>query len=150
MSLMESTDWDLIESSGHFKRAEFKDDPYKIEKDLVNKIRNMRIEAGKPFHIHCAWADGTGHAPNSRHYMGEAVDLDIVGMTLINQVKLAYKHGFTGIGAYPGWSTPGIHVDVRHTRPTYWIEPANKKGTGEYVYFSNVDEMITTLGQMEA
>lgn len=150
MPLMDSEAWAGVEASGHFRRDEFRDDPFKLDRALIQKLRNARIEAGKPFHIHCAWAAGAGHAPNSRHYMGEACDLNIVGMSLVEQVKLAYKHGFTGIGAYPGWHEPGIHVDVRHTHPAFWIEPADKKGTGEYVYFASVDDMITTLGQMEA
>lgn len=144
---MDNEEWNKVERTGHFRRGEFKDDPYKIEKELVRRIETMRTEAGKPFHIHCAF-QFTGHAPGGWHPKGGACDLNITDTALIYQVQLAYRHGFTGIGCYPGWHEPGIHVDIRDTKPTFWIEPADKKGTGEYVYFADIDELVTALGMM--
>lgn len=147
MLLMTDADWTEIESEGHFRRSEWKDDPLKVNRDVVYKVRNMRIEAGCKCHIHCAYQQ-SGHATNSQHYIGNAVDLNFEDMPLAEQIELAVKHGFSGIGAYPGWNEPGIHCDIRasiHKPNTYWIEPADKKGTAEYVYYPSVDELLKAL-----
>ena len=146
MTYMTKEDYDILESSGHFHRQEFKDDPYQLDRGIVFILRNMRIESGHPCAVHCGWADGAGHSTNSWHYKGRALDVNFKEMSLVDQVKLAYKHGCTGIGAYPTWHEPGIHIDNRDGRPVYWIEKV--KGSGEYTYFHDFDEFVTTLGSI--
>lgn len=142
MPLMTNEDWNDIESSGRFRRSEFKDNPMKLDRSLVYKLLNMRIEAGKPFHIHCAYQQG-GHSAKSQHYLGKACDLDIAESSLSYQVQLAFRHGFRGIGAYPNWNKPGIHVDIREGSPVYWIEEV--KGSGNYTYYASVEELLKAL-----
>lgn len=143
MPLMTNDEWQQVEASGKFRRSEFKDNPMKLDRSLVYKLLNMRIEAGKPFNIHCAWTDGKGHSPNSRHYLGKACDLDIADASLAYQVQLAFRHGFKGIGVYPNWNKPGIHVDIREGASTYWIEQV--KGSGNYTYYASVEELLKAL-----
>ena len=87
---------------------------------------------------------------NSQHninYWDEvrALDLKPKGLTskydLERAFKIARDVGFTGIGLYPEWSDPGIHVDIRNDRtigdPLYWgayYKTDNGQRKQEYVY----------------
>jgi hypothetical protein len=92
----------------YFKREEF-GDPDKIVDELVFALDDLREWLGKPIHIHCAWEDRPGY-----HGTGEAADIHIEGLSLIDQwIAVERFSQFNGIGLYPHWNNPGLHVDVR-------------------------------------
>jgi len=80
------------------------------------RIQVMRTETDKSIRINCAY-DLEGHSRGSRHALGLAADIVIRGLSLQEQFEAAWKSGFRGIGVYPDWITPGIHVDVRQIEP---------------------------------
>src|SRR5215471_5092460 len=86
-----------------------------IDSDLVYAVDNWRAELGASVVIHEAYAED-GHVHDSQHYVGRAVDLHVVGRSLVEAWLSAESHPtFTGIGVYPYWEHPGLHLDIRHT-----------------------------------
>jgi uncharacterized protein YcbK (DUF882 family) len=63
--------------------------------------------------------DVGGHRPDSMHYMGKAVDCVIRDATtrqplpIIEQFLMALKWFWSGVGFYPHWNEPGLHLDTR-------------------------------------
>jgi len=68
------------------------------------------------------------HSENSLHYNGKAIDLHMEGMTLGEQSRIAMRYFFGGMGLYPDWKHPGLHLDIRNT-PCTWVQR-----DGEYIY----------------
>ena len=107
-------DWSIVK---HFKPEEWVKDPDKVAPEIVLLLDNMRDAAGVPFIIHVAW-DDDGHVTGSSHYTlvrdeCVAVDFHIVGWSLLDQWLFAERYPWSGIGLYPYWSNPGLHVDMR-------------------------------------
>jgi hypothetical protein len=110
-----------------FTPAEFGRDYNKVEFDLVVMLDRLRTLIGAPITIKGAFAT-TGHSKKSQHYLGRAADINIKGVSLLDAFNAAVKIGFTGIGVYPFWRTPGLHVDIRDSKqPVYWIRDAAEK-----------------------
>lgn len=108
--MMTPEDWENIR---FFSPEEAWGDPYKMDHNLIIRLDQLRELAGKPIIIHCGYAT-EGHSLNSFHYKGMAADLHIEGYSLLDQYLLAEQAGpFGGIGVYPDWSRPGLHLDVR-------------------------------------
>ena len=65
--------------------------------------------------IHVAWED-SGHSTDGQgdHRDGAAVDLHFTKVTLLNQFLAAERFPFGGIGIYPYWNNPGLHLDIRN------------------------------------
>ena len=134
----------------HFSPHENWGDPSRINPLLLIILDGLRELVGKPFVIHCAY-EHKGHAPNSYHYTGDAVDfhikwgapfethvrlvqaylgeIDVIinDGTAINFITTADK--ICGLGIYPTWNHPGFHLDVRQY-PARWGRIFN-----EYVSF---------------
>ncbi|KKM98698.1 hypothetical protein LCGC14_1155440 [marine sediment metagenome] len=89
---------------------------------LVLNLDALRRFVNKPIIIHAGYAT-RGHAKNSQHYLGAAADFHIEGMGLFAQYEAAQRFKFTGIGVYPFWSNPGLHVDVRPLKVHAQVEP---------------------------
>ena len=79
--------------------------------------------------IHQCWEDGN-HVENSLHYTGKAVDLRLEEekedgwriIDVIDQWMLAEMVDlFRGIGLYPFWHNPGLHLDIRKI-PARWVK----------------------------
>ena len=110
-----STFWDRIT---HYKREEWKYDPDKVDARLVQLVDEfteyVKAEYGKKAFgvIHVAW-EADGHTADSQHYAGLAVDLHFAGVSLLDQFLAATRFPFTGIGVYPYWNNPGLHLDCR-------------------------------------
>jgi len=107
-------DWSKIR---YFRREEFIKDPDKVEWDVVLLMDEMRAAAGVPIHIHVAWDDG-GHIADSSHYthareFSTAVDFNFQGWPLLQQWLFAERFPWLGIGIYPYWDHPGLHVDLQ-------------------------------------
>ena len=105
-----SVNWSNIH---YFKREEKWGDPGKVNPSLVYLVDEFRHFVGKPFILHCAYSKN-GHSTTSQHYKGNALDGHFVGISWFDQYLLAMKFGkFNGIGVYPDWNNPGLHLDVR-------------------------------------
>ena len=85
-------------------------------KELMLKVQGMREYANVPIIIHCGY-ELSGHSPDSQHYKKKALDLHMVGLSLADQFLIATRFNFGGLGAYPYWNSPGLHVDTRIIPP---------------------------------
>lgn len=112
---MSDRDWSTIR---HFKRVEFRKDPDRVLWEVVQLMDEMRDAARVRCFIHVAW-DSSGHADHSSHYAvssdyASAVDFHFEGMSVFDQWLFAERFPWMGIGIYPSWKNPGLHVDLRH------------------------------------
>lgn len=108
--------WNQIK---HFNPNEKWGDPERMDFRLVWALNKLREEIGKPFIIHCGYEE-SGHAPNSFHYSGQAVDFHVKGIEFcILLHKISRVWWFGGIGLYPHWNNPGFHLDIGHHRQWY-------------------------------
>jgi len=116
MPKMTAKDWGLIK---HFTSTEFKH-PLEMDKDFMLKIDSFRQWLGYKIHVHAdARPDGKGHSKNSYHYFGQALDFHCRDEkdNIINPWKIlmaALVWGWSGIGVYPHWLHPGMHLDARY------------------------------------
>ena len=100
-----------------------------INSELVLKLNVLRLYIGAPIIVHTGYAVD-GHSAKSQHYLGNAADLHIEGMTLVAQYLVAERFGWGGMGLYPFWNNPGLHVDVRTAIPAVrWV--CNENGNYE-------------------
>lgn len=132
MSKMTQKDWDTIRN---FSIKENWGDPFMIEKDLMVKLEALRMYVKKPIVIHCAYST-TGHSPHSQHGSGNACDINIKGLSVIEQFLVALRFDFRGYGLYGRdvWNNEGLHLDVRTTRqPAFWGCQRNQNGEKTYV-----------------
>ena len=63
------------------------------------------------------------HEPDSAHWEGRAIDGSCKHMPLWNFFLAASRFpSFTGIGVYPYWNNPGLHLEMRDgvLRRKYW------------------------------
>ena len=121
-----TTDWSKVK---HFKPSEFTY-PDQLDPLLIYSIDALRSAAGRPIKINSDYRPGD----QGQHGIGKAVDVVISGLHVVDQFLLAEKTRlFAGIGIYPFWNRPGIHVDVRSLKPH---EPAARwarNAAGVYV-----------------
>jgi len=128
--------WNLI---SNFSLIEFNKKHYPdafMDEDFIHQLKYARSKIDKSFNIHEGFAK-TGHAPNSFHYLGRACDMDISNLSLVEMSLQLFKHTDLSIGLYPGWNTPGIHVDNRNKR-IFWYR--SKKA---YHYFTNLGDLLS-------
>ena len=106
----------------NFERKEWRYKPDVVFPGLVYLVNDLTNFIKKAFSrsafciIHQAF-EATGHENNSLHYPngnGEvrAVDLHFEAVPLINQYLSAERFPFTGIGCYPLWRNPGLHLEI--------------------------------------
>lgn len=107
---MTQADWDRIKN---FSPQEDWGDPDRMDPNLVFALDAFRKYVGRAVMIHCG-TQGT-HVDGSVHYLGKAVDLHVVGMHCFDAFIAATRFfQFHGIGLYPDWNNPGLHVDTRN------------------------------------
>ena len=100
------TDWSTIK---YFKPSEFSQ-PDKMNTELIKALDEYRRLCGKPVIIHSSFREGD----KGQHGLGNAVDIHVKGISLIDAYLLAEKTGlFNGIGVYSWWNNKGLHLDVR-------------------------------------
>jgi uncharacterized protein YcbK (DUF882 family) len=138
---MKPKDWERLD---HFsieeKTRAYKPawgDPSKMNLYLLLQLDAMRKYVGHPFRIHCGY-ETAGHSSRSYHSrdgVGRAIDFDCAEVDVEELFFIALRFDFTGIGKYPYWNHPGLHVDVRpisRFKPKVcWI----LDHTGIYVYY---------------
>ncbi len=85
-------------------------DPFRIDADLMFGLEDFRKFVGRPVNVHCGVeVRGSGYHPKCC-----AVDVDVQGMHVIDQYVAASRFDiFNGIGIYPLWNRPGLHLDRR-------------------------------------
>ena len=119
-------DWSKIK---YFRANEF-NQPDKMNWWLICMLDILRAYAKSPIIIHSSYREGD----NGTHGRGEAVDLHIVGMSVIDQFLLAEKTRlFCGIGVYPFWNNPGLHLDVRNLKGDEIGKRWGRNAAGIYV-----------------
>ena len=120
---MRKNDWEMIT---HFNKNENWGDAHKMSLTLVYTLDRLRQYIGKPIVIHCGYElrDFGG-----QHPLGNAVDCHCIGMDLIEFFIAASRFTeFKGIGIYPNWENPGLHLDVRaELKRAQWGCEATKK-----------------------
>ena len=113
-------------------------DPGKMDSELIYALDTFRNYVGKPVIVHCGWEERTyGYHPK-----GMAVDCHVIDMALFDQYMTASRFmSFRGIGVYPWWRCPGLHLDSRplqkYGRRALWGSTAPKqyvKLTKQFLY----------------
>ncbi len=96
--------------------------------ELLLNLDEFREQLGEPFHL--SQVDGgIGRLTDkdSMHYPSPLV-LAVDGYPASGDIRRAYRIarqvGFHGIGLYPHWNNPGLHLDMRKDRtpenPALW------------------------------
>jgi len=84
---------------------------------------------------------GTGRAADSQHPLGRAVDCHAIGISLGDFWLAAERDPWLrGIGLYPYWVIPGLHLDTRTTdlRMRWWRDQV---GTYRPLAMQHVDTL---------
>jgi len=120
-------DWSKVK---YFKRTEAWGDPDKINPLLVYSLDALREFTGRAIIINNAYRpDDPG-----THGNGDAADVVIVGLSVIDQFLMAERTRlFSGIGVYPFWNRPGLHLDVRSLQPHQHGPRWGRNAAGIYV-----------------
>ena len=128
---MTTKEWQTVK---HFSITEKWGNHYKMDYRLIWLLDMLRKELDKPIIIHCGYGED-GHAPNSYHRRGQAVDFRVQGAELYTVWFIIDKLWWMGgAGIYPHWNTPGFHLDIGRCRRWY----RDKQGQ----YFNIVDGVI--------
>ena len=133
---MAKGDWNGLE---HFTVDENWGDPYKMDRDLLYLLEYLRILFKHPIIIHCGY-QYRPKRPTSQHNYGTAADghvkgmpfretvdllLQILGPLTVGDVRRLFPNFMVGkynkvlisyiigLGIYPHWNSPGIHIDTR-------------------------------------
>ena len=121
-------DWSKVK---HFKRTEAWGDPDKINPLLVYSLDALREFTGRAIIINNAYRPDD---PGSTHENGDAADVVIVGLSVVDQFLMAERTRlFSGIGVYPYWNRPGLHLDVRALQPHQHGPRWGRNAAGIYV-----------------
>jgi len=107
--LMTDSLWKLVID---FNRDEKWGDPLKMQLHLIYWLDALRKYVGSPLIIHCGY-EKEGHVSKSQHRWGNAVDLHSDTIHYKTLLCAALLFPFAGIGIYPYWNNPGLHLDMR-------------------------------------
>ncbi|KKM83416.1 hypothetical protein LCGC14_1309670 [marine sediment metagenome] len=94
-----------------------------MEAETVKRLDTMRHLDGEAlgfyFLVTSAYREARPGEGFSYHHHGRAIDGVMICKTtreplpLIHQYMIASRHGWGGIGLYPHWNRPGLHLDTR-------------------------------------
>jgi len=106
-----------------------RDGSSKVVNSFMNRLYALRTEYGRPMVITSAYrspeynatVSSTGHT--GPHTTGRAVDVQVSGKNAYDLVRLALKHGFTGIGLKQKGphNERFVHLDDLTEGPRPWI-----------------------------
>ena len=122
MTTMSNLDWCDIKN---FKTSKFTE-PNKMDYHFINRLNKFRESIGKPIVIHSSYRDGD----KGTHGEGIAVDMHIEGLNVLDMFLLVEKSDlFKGIGVYPNWNNPGLHIDMRRKEARWgcWTPTDSRK-----------------------
>lgn len=106
---MAEESWSAIE---FFTPEENWGDWKQVNERLIFALDKARAVLGKSIVLNCAF-ENTGHNPQGYHPRGMAADIHVPGMHVVDQYLFFSKFpDFGGIGIYPFWIRPGLHVDI--------------------------------------
>ena len=104
--MIRQINWDNIR---HFHKSEFNGPDLLIPK-LIYTMDELRNYIGRRIHIHCDYEK----RDKGYHPLGMAIDFHAEGMHFFDLFLACTRFDqFNGIGVYPDWNNPGVHVDVR-------------------------------------
>ena len=127
----------------HFSPKEFQDDMNnpQMDRKFVITLDYFRNWLNIPININ--YGLGGKHKTDSYHYQGLAVDCYVKEISLFEFFIQAIKFGgFKGIGLYPFWYKPGLHLD---SRPSSMINMWGRNSKGKYVSVTNISFMQAVL-----
>lgn len=109
--------WDHI---NHFKRTDAWGDSTRMNGMLLLLLDAIHDVWGEPIIVHCGYSV-TGHATDSQHKLGAAVDFHVMSILPFLEQTVALEailrglqvQSKVGLGIYPNWGHPGFHLDVR-------------------------------------
>jgi hypothetical protein len=129
----------LWEKVVYFNLFEDWGDPYKMKVREIYYLDSLR----KYIHphtliIHC----GVEERESGWHPTGVAADMHSPTLSYKDLAYQAMQFPFTGIGLYPYWNNPGVHLDVRPMpkdckRKVWWRDAA-----GEY---HNINSLVDLM-----
>jgi len=98
----------------------YKPDLDNLQPEFKTSISSLQESFGQPLTIVSGYRDPArnakaGGAKKSRHMHGDAIDIDVSGMSREERtrlIRLARENGFGGIGVYPN----SLHIDKGRTR----------------------------------
>ena len=128
----------------HFYQTEAWGDWMEMDVRLLFCLDRLRARLGRRINIHCGY-EQSGHSPRSFHKYGMAVDFDVEG-TKLSELFDLYRFFqsnwyFGGIGVYPFWNNPGIHLDVGPVGRTWLRDKDNN-----YIYdYNEMYNVLTSL-----
>lgn len=113
----------------HFTEEEFTDVhgmhlPLLLELDRLREYIRARITVKES---NPARSPHSSHMKDSLHYAGRATDIAANDKSLWDLFLSANRFKFTGIGVYPHWNQPGLHVEIGDepdARRKYWWRDA--------------------------
>ena len=120
----------------HFNPGENWGNYEKMDLRLLWNLDQVRKELARKISVHCGF-EIAGHAPNSFHKLGMAVDFHVEN-TKPEELYDLYCYFLTvwhgGVGVYPFWNNIGIHLDIGPDRT--WVR--GKEGE----YYSESDKIL--------
>lgn len=120
-----TVDWAKI---AHFKPTDNWGNIERVNPALIYALEAFRKFVNCPIILNNAYRAGD----KGEHGKGNAADIVVAGLHVVDQFLAAEKSGlFCGIGIYPYWNRPGIHVDLGG-RGRRWARNSKK----EYVALS--------------
>lgn len=116
----------------HFTRAELRcplTDQCVMNEAFMARLVCLRQALGAPMVVTSGYRSTAhnrriGGAPGSAHLDGRAVDVLMSGEGAFQLVKLAFEHGFSGVGLkqHGDWERRFVHLDdaSHNRRPRLW------------------------------
>lgn len=125
---MEEADWGIVK---HFNKGECWGDSGRMDVGLVLGLDALREFIGHPINIHCGYEERKYF---SYHNEGKAVDCSCPGINIVDFFLAASRFKvFTGIGIYPYWNKPGLHLDCRNLDKFRAIWASTVKGKYQHL-----------------
>ena len=146
--------WTLLK---RFRRSESWGDYRKMDPCLLWALESLRdkFEPRNYFNIHCGY-ELSGHASDSLHYEGKAVDFHISNISFadaITQMELYLQElnltNLVGMGIYLNWKRPGFHLDTRGYEARWGCVLISDTKTGiptynKYIDYDTAKEKVST------
>ena len=123
--------WKDVEKTGLFSINEAWGDHLLMHQSIIFALIKFRKYIGKSVIIHCGYQERT---TGGWHPKGYAVDVDVFGMHVVDMYLAAERFDeFNGIGLYPWWHNPGLHLDTRPRDKTSIDSRWGSVSSGRYV-----------------